>query len=119
MILARAGPDGMTGAAVVVIDSGWVAVLLRLSVTLTVKLVSAGGAVAVPVIAPVDGFRLAQPGSDPELMLHVYGRVPPLAPSVAEYGCPRVPSGRLVVRMTGVDDAGRGICDAIARPVRT
>ena len=67
-----------------VIDSGWVAVLLLASVTLTVKLAVPGGLAGVPEITPVDEFRVSPDGSDPEEMLHVYGPVPPVAASVAE-----------------------------------
>ena len=40
-------------------------------------------AVGVPVIAPVEAFRLAQVGKAPLATDHVYGTVPPVAASVA------------------------------------
>ncbi len=52
------------------------------SVTLAVKLV-APNTVGVPVIAPVDRFKVSPAGSDPELIDHAYGVVPPVAVRLA------------------------------------
>lgn len=41
-------------------------------------------AVGVPEIAPDDAVRLNPAGSEPDVMLHVYGVVPPDAASVDE-----------------------------------
>jgi hypothetical protein len=40
-------------------------------------------AVGVPLIAPVEAFRLRPPGRLPPVTAHVYGVVPPVASSVA------------------------------------
>ena len=52
------------------------------SVIFTVKL-AAPEAVGVPLIAPLDAFKVSPAGSDPTEMDHVYGVVPPLAARVA------------------------------------
>jgi hypothetical protein len=73
------------------------------SVTLTVKL-KVPDAVGVPEIVPlVESVRA--PGNDPELTLQLYGVVPPVAASVAEYAVPTCPPAReLVVICTGTTD---------------
>lgn len=53
--------------------------------------------VGVPLIAPFDGFSVKPVGSEPEVRLHVYGVVPPVAFSEAEYAALICPSGRLLV----------------------
>jgi hypothetical protein len=69
-----------TTALVVVIESAWVADCgvdaESLTLTLNGNVPEAEG---VPVIAPVEAFRLRPPGSDPEAMLQTYGSVPPAA----------------------------------------
>ena len=40
-------------------------------------------AVGVPVIAPVEAFKLAQDGKAPLVTDHVYGAVPPVAARVS------------------------------------
>lgn len=50
-------------------------------------------AAVVPLITPVDVFRLMPAGSDPAVLDHENGAVPPAAASVTEYGDPAVPSG--------------------------
>ena len=59
-------------------------------------------AVGVPEIVPaVDSA--SPPGNAPELRLHWYGVVPPLAASVAEYSTPTCPfANEVVVILTGV-----------------
>jgi hypothetical protein len=52
------------------------------SVTLTVK-VDEPDAVGVPEIVP-EADKVNPAGNDPELTLHVYGAVPPVAASVVE-----------------------------------
>jgi hypothetical protein len=54
-------------------------------------------AVGVPVIAPVVGFNESPLGSVPTVMLHVKGRVPPVACKVALYAVPTTPFGSDVV----------------------
>jgi hypothetical protein len=61
-------------------------------VTWTVKLEFAA-VVAVPVIAPVEAFRLRPVGSAPAVMDQVYGVLPPVAVNVDEYATPTVASG--------------------------
>jgi len=52
----------------------------------------------VKLITPVVGFKAA--GDRPPLgALHVYGGVPPIALSVAEYGVPTIASARVLVVM--------------------
>ena len=50
------------------------------STTWAVKL-NVPGVVGVPVIAPVDGFRIKPPGSEPLTIENVYGGIPPVATS--------------------------------------
>lgn len=67
------------------------------SVAFTVS-VEVPAVVGMPVtaqFAPID--RPA--GSVPDVMVQVYGDVPPLTPTVAEYAVPTVPFGRLPVVM--------------------
>src|SRR5262249_49598648 len=51
----------------------------------------------VPWIKPVAGSNSKPPGRRPEMTDHVYGGVPPVAVSVAEYGTPTNGVGRDVV----------------------
>lgn len=53
------------------------------SVTLTVKF-DVAAAVAVPIIAPVEAFRLSPAGNEPEVTVHVYGVLPPFACNAPE-----------------------------------
>jgi hypothetical protein len=70
------------------------------SVTLTI-VVKVPAAVGVPEIVPVPD-SVTPAGSAPEAMLQLYGVVPPLAVSVAEYTVPACPAGNaLVVICTG------------------
>ena len=57
------------------------------SFTCTVKL-DVPAVVGVPEITPVEAAKVSPTGSDPELIVQVYGDVPPLAPSVALYAVP-------------------------------
>jgi hypothetical protein len=59
-----------------------VAVWLAESATWNVRLVTAV-VVGVPVMAPVEAFKDNPPGNEPELTVHVYGVVPPVATKVA------------------------------------
>jgi hypothetical protein len=59
------------------------------SVTWKVRL-AVPGVVGVPVIAPVDEFRLRPAGRVPEVTLHVNGETPPLFVSVTLYAVPAV-----------------------------
>ena len=72
--------------------SACVAVLDALSTARTVKL-EVPAVVGVPLITPVDGFRLNPPGKDPELIDHVNGEVQPAVASLSEYGTPTVQGG--------------------------
>ena len=104
------------GSAVVVMVGGAAAVPMTIcsgcdaerfaeSVTLAVKF-DVPAVVGVPVIVPVlESVRPA--GSDPALMDHVYGVVPPEAPRVCcGYTVPAVPPGSDVVVMVGGVGAG-------------
>src|ERR1700683_3029941 len=68
-----------------VIDSEALAALLLLSVTCAVNVEVPGVPSGVPVIAPVDVSRLSPAGSEPFVIAHVYGPVPPDGSSVCEY----------------------------------
>jgi len=63
--------------------SGWVAVLPFASVTFAVK-ENVPEVEGVPEITPEEAVKVKPAGSEPLLMLHEYGVVPPLACSVAE-----------------------------------
>jgi len=71
------------GAAEMAMLSGWVAVLPFASVTFTVK-ENVPEAKGVPEITPEEAVKIKPAGSEPLLMLHEYGVVPPVACSVAE-----------------------------------
>ena len=52
--------------------------------------------IGVPLMVPL--FRVNPAGSEPTVIVHVYGRTPPVACRVVVvYGTPSVPFGRLVV----------------------
>jgi hypothetical protein len=93
----------LTGVTASVMLSAWVAVCavgVVESVTLTVKL-KVPDAVGVPEIEPVEAVKLSPAGNEPELMLQMYGVVPPVAASVAVYAVPCVPfDSELVVMLT-------------------
>ena len=67
---------------VTVIDKPCVAVLPRLSVTLTVKL-KVPVALGFPLIKPVEIFRDSQLGRDPDGMDQIHGASPPETAKVA------------------------------------
>ena len=66
------------------------------SVTCTVK-PNVPAVVGVPEIAPVLAAKLNPVGSEPALMLQLYGDVPPVAANVALYTPPCVPLATEVV----------------------
>src|SRR6202453_1953180 len=82
--------------ATTVIDNSCVAVIAGLpeSVTCTVK-AELPAAVGVPEITPVEAFSDSPAGSDPApgTTDQLYGAVPPVAASVAEYPAPTVAPG--------------------------
>src|SRR5438128_8590907 len=53
-----------------------------------------------PEIAPVAAFNVRPGGSAPPLMVHVYGRVPPVAATESEYGAPVLAVASVVVVMS-------------------
>jgi hypothetical protein len=55
--------------------------------------------VGVPEITPVLAERTSPAGSCPEVRLHVYAGVPPVAARVAVYGVPTMLCGRTVVEI--------------------
>ena len=59
-------------------------------------------ATGVPLIRPLDPFNDKPFGNTPEVMLQVYGVVPPVAVKVAEYAAPTWPLGRDVVEMVRI-----------------
>jgi len=82
----------------IVIDNAAVAVFAPAPFTPTKKL-DVPAAVGVPEITPVLAASVSPAGKLPCAMLHVYGFVPLVAASVAEYAVPTVPPPRLVVVM--------------------
>ena len=68
-----------------------------LSVTCTVKL-NVPACVGVPLQAP-PAEKLSPPGFDPAVRAHVYGDIPPVATTLAEYLAPTFPDGSDVVTM--------------------
>ena len=91
---------GGCAAAATAILKAFVPVLFAASVTCTVN-ETVPDVVGVPEITPVDATRLNPVGSVPALTLQLYGVVPPLACSVAEYAVPTVPPGSDVVVTVG------------------
>ena len=91
---------GGCGAAATAMLNALVPVLFAASVTCTVNDV-VPAVVGVPEITPVAATRLNPAGSVPALTLQLYGVVPPLACSVAEYAVPAVPPGKDVVVTKG------------------
>ncbi len=63
------------------------------SLTCAVK-VNEPETLGVPVILPEEAPTVRPEGSDPEAMLQLYGAVPPVPVSVAEYVCAWVPAGK-------------------------
>ena len=61
-------------------------------------------AVGVPLIRPVDEFSVSPAGNVPEVNVHVYGAVPPVAANVCEYDAPSWPFASDVVVMFRVED---------------
>ena len=94
-----------TDAAAMTICSGCVPERFAASVTFTVKL-EVPAVVGVPEIVPL--LASVKPvGSDPALIDHVYGGVPPLTPRFCgPYFVPAVPPGREVVAIVGGAAAG-------------
>ena len=75
------------------------------SFTVTVN-VTLPAAMGVPVIAPVDAFKLNPGGSVPVVTVHVFGATPPADASVTEYAVPTVapasaPAVVVIPRFTG------------------
>jgi hypothetical protein len=69
---------------------------------LNVNAVAFAVAVGVPLITPVDAFNVRPPGKVPEVSVHAYGVVPPLATNVCEYGVPTWPfTSEVVVTLMG------------------
>ena len=91
---------GGCGAAATAMLSAFVPVLFAASVTCTVNDV-VPAVVGVPEITPVAATRPNPAGSVPPVTVQLYGVVPPLACSVAEYAVPAVPPGKDVVVTVG------------------
>ncbi len=86
----------ITGAALIVISKALLLVAPAKSVTRAVKL-EVPAVVGVPEISPVAALSVNPAGSEPVLLDHVYGGVPPVAVKVCEYGMPIVSAGREAV----------------------
>ena len=74
----------IVSGVMIVIESGCCTVRDPLSVTRIVKF-DVPALVGVPVIAPVDPFNVKPAGTLPTIVAHVYGVVPPVATTFAEY----------------------------------
>jgi hypothetical protein len=72
----------LNAGGLIVNDSGAVAATDALSVTFTVKLLDPAVPGVPEIVPPAD--RLKPAGSDPLATDHVYGGVPPAAPSACE-----------------------------------
>jgi hypothetical protein len=74
-------------------------------------------AAGVPLIAPVDAFKLNPAGSEPAVTLNVYGAVPPLAETDPEYVCEVIPLITPALLMLSGERAGAVIPPAtLAQP---
>ncbi len=109
-----ATPDSPLGRPLVVIDSGAAAMitvkdceLVPPAESFTCRVnVEDPAAAGVPETAPVLLFNASPPGSVPAVIVHVYGAVPPLAPTVVLYAVPAAPLGSdVVVIATGAATA--------------
>jgi hypothetical protein len=58
------------------------------SVTLNVREVAFTATVGVPLIRPDEELSVKPLGNVPDVSVHAYGVVPPLAANVCEYGIP-------------------------------
>jgi len=90
----------MDGCTAITIVSDFVEDRPRLSATLNVT-VEDPAAAGVPVIAPVEEFRLSGLGSVPEVIDQVKGAVPPDSVRVWLYAMPASPPGRDAVVIDG------------------
>ena len=85
------------GGAFTVMATAWLADIFAASVIWNVTELLPAGPVGVPVMAPVLPFRVKPTGSDPEVMVNVYGLVPPDSLSVPLYAVPAVATKEVVV----------------------
>ena len=69
----------------------WAGTLLSFTLTWKLEVVAVDD--GVPEIVPDVLFNVSPAGRLPEAIFHLYGGVPPVAASVAEYGTPTVASG--------------------------
>src|SRR5690348_10712620 len=92
-----AGPRAAFGRLTASLDTGWESASANVKVKLPV-------CVGVPLISP-DGARESPGGGLPEVMLHVYGGIPPAAVNRKLYGVPMVAAGSGGLVTT--DSAGR------------
>ena len=82
---------------VILIESACVSFCPPASATRTVNVDVPAGAIGVPEITPVVGFKLRPGGSVPAEMLQVSGAIPPTVWTVWLYAWPILPGGREVV----------------------
>ena len=80
----------------IVIESALVSVAPLSSITWTVKLL-VPAVVGVPLITPVEAFKLNPAGRTPIVILQLYGVLPPEAVRVWLYTLPTLPSARVAV----------------------
>src|ERR1039458_5203423 len=80
------------------------------SVTLKLSGVAVTTVAGVPLISPLEVFKVKPAGNVPEINCQAYAPVPPVAVSVCEYAVPMVPPGSDVVVMErGVAVKVRGV----------
>jgi len=70
-------------------------------------------AVGAPEITPEEAARVTPTGSEPEMTLQVYGVVPPLACSVAEYAVPTLPPASADVEIAGTEERAMDMLSAL------
>jgi hypothetical protein len=117
VVLAESLPEP---AAAIVTEKGPLAVSgtgVVESVTVKVKL-NVPAVVGVPEMVPVELSMVSPGGSDPLAIDQLYGGVPPVTATVAEYGTPTVPLGREVVVMSPLEPPAETTIERSAVAVR-
>jgi hypothetical protein len=107
MVSGAVGTTSAFGVTVIVVLVEAVCEGLLLSVTVATK-VEVPLLVGAPEMVPVDGVRINPAGKLPELIVHVYGAVPPAAWRALPNAVPTGPEGRLaLVIVSGVGNITR------------
>src|SRR5579871_610846 len=90
--LGSTGAVVMARPATTVMENALLTVTEALSVTWTVKVKSLA-LVGEPLMAPDDGARVRPAGREPDVMLQVYGALPPTTTMDCAYATPTAPPG--------------------------